>query len=257
MRAVSIVTGSSRGLGLAVARALAKRGHRVVFTGRDGAAAQALATEATRAGHEASAMPLDVTSETSVRALAESLRGDRVEVLVNNAGIAMRGFDAKVARSTIETNFYGALRVTDALTPLLTPDARIVMVSSSMGEVSCLSPELQREFLDPTLDGSRLRALVERFVRDVTTGVHEKSGWPSSAYSVSKVALNALTRIVARDLTGARVNAVCPGWVRTDMGGRSAPRTVEEGAESILWAALLGSTGPTGGFFRDGRAVPW
>jgi NAD(P)-dependent dehydrogenase (short-subunit alcohol dehydrogenase family) len=100
---------------------------------------------------------------------------------------------------------------------------------------------------------------VAEFVADVKAGKHEERGWPSSAYRVSKAAMNALARIYARELAPRRilVNAVCPGWVRTDMGGPSAPRTVEVGAHSIAWAALIPDGGPTGGFFRDGKAVEW
>ena len=101
--------------------------------------------------------------------------------------------------------------------------------------------------------------LVEDFVEAVAQGRYREAGWPGSAYRVSKVALNALTRILAAELAPRRikVNAVCPGWVRTRMGGRSASREVDEGARSIVWAATLGPDGPTGGFFRDGRRIAW
>jgi len=97
-----------------------------------------------------------------------------------------------------------------------------------------------------------------RVARDVESGTHRQHGWPSSAYAVSKVGLNALTQVLARDLAARRihVNAVCPGWVRTDMGGPGAARSVEDGAASIVWAAAE-EGGPMGGFFRDGKAIPW
>jgi NAD(P)-dependent dehydrogenase (short-subunit alcohol dehydrogenase family) len=118
---------------------------------------------------------------------------------------------------------------------------------------------LQAEFLDPTLTRARLMDLLHRFVRDVEASQHLQHGWPRNAYRISKVGLNAFTRLLARELapTAIRVNAVCPGWVRTDMGGRNAPRSVEEGARGIVWAALLGEEGPSGGFFRDGRPISW
>ena len=101
--------------------------------------------------------------------------------------------------------------------------------------------------------------LLNRFVRDVAAGRPLERGWPANAYRISKVGLNAFTRILARELTGlaVRVNAVSPGWVRTAMGGPGATRTVEEGARGIVWAALVGPDGPTGGFFRDGQPIPW
>jgi|KBSSwiStaDraftv2_1062776.scaffolds.fasta_scaffold966930_1 carbonyl reductase 1 len=257
MAAVAIVTGATRGLGLAVAQGLAKRGANVIFTGRDQARVEAHATEARHAGHSGSAHALDVASDASVRAFAAFLGDAKVEVLVNNAGIALKGFNGEVARTTIDTNYYGAVRVTDAVASRLVPGACVVMVSSGLGAVGCLSRDLQHAFLDPGLDRAKLNALVESFVHDVERGTHAKNGWPSSAYSVSKVALNAFTRILARELPAARVNAICPGWVATDMGGRSAPRSIEAGAKGILWAATLSPDGPTGGFFRDGQAVPW
>jgi NAD(P)-dependent dehydrogenase (short-subunit alcohol dehydrogenase family) len=244
---VALVTGANRGLGLEVGRQLAERGLRVIFTSRS-------------VPHEdADHRRLDVADPASVQALAEALTADRVEldVLVNDAGIALRGFNAEVAQRTLEVNFFGALRVTDALLPRIRDGGAIVMVSSGMGEVSALAPQLRERVLSPSLTRDELVELVRSFVRDVERGRHEAAGWPSSAYRVSKVALNALTRILARELAPRRirVNAVCPGWVRTDMGGSGASRSVEAGARSIVWAA--GAEGPTGGFFRDGRAIGW
>jgi NAD(P)-dependent dehydrogenase (short-subunit alcohol dehydrogenase family) len=170
----------------------------------------------------------------------------------------MPGFDARVAKTTLDVNFFGAVRVTDTFLPLLRDDANIVMVSSGLGEVSCLSPSLRQRFLDPHLDRDALMVLMRSFIDDVEHSRHSKAGWPSSSYAVSKVGMNAFVRILAPSLMGRRirVNAVTPGWVRTDMGGKSAPRSLEVGAASIVWAAVL-EGGPTGGFFRDGEPNPW
>jgi len=143
--------------------------------------------------------------------------------------------------------------------PAIRDGGRIVMVSSGMGEVSALSPELRKRFMATNLDRATLVGLVQEFVRDVALGRHAERGWPTSAYRVSKVGLNALARVLAAELAPRhiKVNAVCPGWVRTAMGGSGAPRSLEQGAESIAWAALLGADGPTGGFFRDGQRIAW
>ena len=138
--------------------------------------------------------------------------------------------------------------------------ARIVNVSSGMGELgSNYSEDIKARFLDPKIDREGLVALVNEFIRDVAAGLHAERGWPSSAYRVSKAAVNTFTRIVAKELVprGILVNAVCPGWVRTDMGGTSAPRSVREGADTIVWCATLPDGGPTGTFFHDRKAIPW
>jgi NAD(P)-dependent dehydrogenase (short-subunit alcohol dehydrogenase family) len=182
-----------------------------------------------------------------------------LDVLVNNAGIAMEGFDLDVVRSTLAVNFTGAMRVTDGLVPLVRDGGNVVMVSSGVGELSGIAQAVRSRFAAPGLTRDELVLLMDEFARAVERGDHRAAGWPSSAYRVSKVGLNALTRILARELAGRsiRVNAVCPGWVRTDMGGASATRGVAKGAASIVWAALLDADGPTGGFFRDGSPIPW
>ncbi|HEV8547406.1 MAG TPA: SDR family oxidoreductase, partial [Polyangiaceae bacterium] len=180
------------------------------------------------------------------------------DVLVNNAGISLDGFDAKQAERTLDTNYRGAARVTDTFLPLLSPHANVVMVSSGMGELSAVSPELRQRLLAPLLDRPLLDAYLNDFLDRVRAGGRDLGGWPRNAYRVSKIALNALTRILARELpSGPRVNAVCPGWVRTRMGGPGASRSLAQGARSIVWAATLGDAGPTGGFFRDGRELDW
>ena len=262
----AVVTGGNRGLGLETCRQLAARGWHVVLASRDEAKGRAAAASLREA--EVEPAQLDVADEASVAAFAARARKEwpRLDAVVNNAGLSMRGFDANVARTTIDVNTFGAVRVTDALLPLVVDGGSIVMVSSGMGEVSCLSDELQRRFLAPSLSRAELEQLLHAFVDDVAAGRHAARGWPTSAYSVSKIGMNAFVRVLARELaaaagpsTGRRVhvNAVSPGWVKTDMGGRSAPRSVEKGASGVVWAATLPADGPTGGFFLDGRPVQW
>jgi NAD(P)-dependent dehydrogenase (short-subunit alcohol dehydrogenase family) len=170
---------------------------------------------------------LDVTDTDSIEALAREL--DRVDVLVNNAAILYdtrnraATVDLDIVREAMETNLYGAWAMSQAFLPQLrrSRQGRIVNVSSGAGSLATM-------------------------------------GGGTPAYQVSKAALNAFTRTLAGELRGDRilVNAVCPGWVATDMGG-PAGRPVEEGAASVVWAALLPDDGPTGGFFRDGEPVAW
>ncbi|HYS04273.1 MAG TPA: SDR family oxidoreductase [Candidatus Dormibacteraeota bacterium] len=234
---VAVVTGANRGIGFETCRQLAKHGMKVVLTSRDkekgGAAAERLRSE----GLDVDFLPLDVSDDLSVQEFARQIKKTygRVDVLVNNAGIMIDGkirdteagtgvMQAKVEtlRLTMEVNVYGALRVTQALLPLMPKDgARIVNVSSGMGQLSDMN-----------------------------------GGWPG--YRISKTGLNALTRIFADELkqTGIRVNSICPGWVKTDMGGAGATRSPQQGADTIVWLATAPDV-PTGGFFRDRKPIPW
>jgi NAD(P)-dependent dehydrogenase (short-subunit alcohol dehydrogenase family) len=254
-----LVTGANRGLGLETCRQLARRGLRVILTSRGDGGDEA-ARRLARDGLSVSYRRLDVADAASIAALERDLARDGVsiDVLVNNAGISMNGFNPEVARRTLDVNFFGAMNVTDALLPRVPDGGNVVMVSSALGELSCVDSALKARLLDPRITRDDLVTLMDGFVRSVERGEATKSGWPSSAYSVSKVGLNTLVRILARQLAprGVRVNAVCPGWVRTDMGGRGAPRSVEQGAASIVWAAAP-EKGPTGAFFRDGKAIDW
>jgi NAD(P)-dependent dehydrogenase (short-subunit alcohol dehydrogenase family) len=258
---LAVVTGGNRGLGRETARQLAQRGYRVLLTSRDAEDGEEAAAALRAGGLDVHAHALDVTRAEDAAALAAHLRNQdwRVDALVNNAGASFPGFDAEVVRKTLAANYHGAVDVTNALLPLLTGDARVVMVSSGMGELSSLSRPLQEELLAAGLTRTALDALVARFAAAVLAGKHAQHGWPSSAYRVSKVALNAFTRILDRELAGTNihVNAVCPGWVRTDMGGPGATRSVSEGAAGIVWAATLPPDGPRGGFFRDGHPIDW
>ena len=212
---------------MAVARDLAKD-HEVILAVRDPAKAPALRGSRVE--------ELDVSDPDSIAACAARVERP-LDVLVNNAGI-FRGPD----REIWAVNVRGPLLLTRALATKLAKGARVVMVTSGLGALSSQPDSLVRKLQDPDLDFDDILTLCEK---------------PPGGYGPSKAALNALTRLFARELPDARVNSVCPGWVRTDMGGPGAPRSVEEGAASVLWACRLPADGPTGGVFRDGRPIPW
>ncbi|MCE9579403.1 MAG: SDR family NAD(P)-dependent oxidoreductase [Deltaproteobacteria bacterium] len=254
MSGIAIVTGGNRGLGLEVSTRLAERGLHVILTARDPAAAAPLVAR----GLAVEPRALDVTDPASIARLVADVGERTVDVLVSNAAVSLDGFDADVVARTLATNYTGATAIVDALAPRLTRGSRVVLVSSAMGELGGL-PKAIRDRFDPPRDRASIRAALDEFLAQVRAGTHAKAGWPSSAYRISKAALNAWTRLAAAELAprGILVNAACPGWVRTRMGGQGAPRSIDEGGASLLWAATLPPDGPTGGFFRDGARVAW
>jgi NAD(P)-dependent dehydrogenase (short-subunit alcohol dehydrogenase family) len=226
----ALVTGGNRGIGFEVCRQLGAKGYRVIVGSRNGQAGEEAAEALRRQGIDANALVLDVASPESIdTAVAElQARNVAVDVLVNNAGIYPEGDLKDVAMATVreamEVAFFGPLVLCQALLPGMERAGfgRIVHVSSGLGQIT------------DGLDGG------------------------AGPYAVSKTAMNALTNRLATEVSGGiKVNSVCPGWVKTRMGGESAPRDVKDGAAGVVWAATLPADGPTGGFFRDGRPIPW
>src|SRR3954453_20662704 len=227
--ALALVTGANRGIGFEVARELGRDGMQGLLAARGRAKGERAATTLEGAGLDITPVELDVADPGAAAAVvpaAIDAAGGRLDVLVNNAAVYPGGraaqIDFAMVEETWQINAAGAWRVAVAAVPSMEAGGRIVNVSSGAGSLT-------------SMDGS------------------------VPAYNVSKAALNAITRVLADDLraSGILVNSVCPGWVRTDMGGAGASRSVEEGAAGVLWAAGRGPDGPTGGFFRDGRPVPW
>jgi NAD(P)-dependent dehydrogenase (short-subunit alcohol dehydrogenase family) len=230
-RRTALVTGGNRGIGLEVCRQLATQGLDVILTARDRAKGEAAARVLGAAG-DVSAAVLDVTSATSIRALAADLErhGRHVDVLVNNAAVLVGESLGVLAtpvddlRRTFETNVFGVVAVSQAFLPgmLARRYGRVVNVSSQAGQLASM-------------------------------------GTYAPAYSMSKTALNAFTRQLAAAIRGrgVLVNSACPGWVRTDMGGANAPRSVEEGADTIVWLATLPAAGASGGFFSNREPIDW
>jgi len=258
-RPTALVTGANRGLGLETAVQLREKGFRITLTSRDEAKGIAATRKLDPEGRDVVYHQLDVADRKSILALAKDLPGlaSRLDLLVNNAGIGSWGADRRASARTIATNYFGSRDVTDALLPFIANGGRIVMVSSGLGELSYMGRDLRPRFADPSLTRPALDSLVNSYLSDLEKGEAKSEGWPS-AYSVSKVAMNALTRILARELAPRkiRINSVCPGWVRTDMGGPGANRSVEVGARSIVLGAMLPDDA-TGGFYRDGKRIPW
>jgi len=231
-RQIALVTGANRGIGFETCRQLALRNAQVILTSRDAAKGQAAVDKLAAEGLDLAYHQLDVTDRDGISRLREFVETTygRLDILVNNAAIyiddrhSLLALDYDVLQSTMETNAYGPLLLTQAFVPLMRRYnyGRIVNVSSGIGELSDLG-----------------------------------SSWP--AYRLSKIFLNIQTRIIAGELEGSNilVNAMCPGWVRTEMGGPGATRDIEQGADTVVWLSLLPDDGPQGSYFRDRRPIEW
>lgn len=229
MQKTAVITGANRGLGFGAAQALAAQGYQVFMLGRN---PEQIAQAASQVP-QAIGLAVDVAKTEQVKAAAKQISQqiDHLDVLINNAGVILERdhpnlttADPEIMLATFNINTVGALRMTQAFMPLLEKSSapRIVNVSSGMGGLTEMG-----------------------------------AGYP--AYRLSKTALNALTTFTVAEMNNPKfkVNSVCPGWVRTAMGGSQADRSIEEAIPGILWAAQLPEDGPTGGFFRDGQRLDW
>ncbi len=232
MRTTALVTGGTRGIGLEIGRQLARRGWHVVLGARQVPDGQQAVAAMEQTGGKGSFLHMDVRDSASIQAAAQTFArlGIPLDVLINNAGVYPdAGVDIlTISRdqltATFQTNTFGPVIVTQAFLPFLRQArrARVINVSSGYGQIGKLEPAV-----------------------------------PS--YSLSKLALNGVTLLLAQALQadGIAVNAVCPGWVRTAMGGPAAPRSVEEGADTAVWLATEASPTLTGKFFHDRQEIPW
>jgi len=226
MKKIILVTGGNRGIGLGICKELAGQGHTVLLGSRT--LDQGVSAASSLAG-EIQVLKLDVTEEADIVRAVKYITDHhgQLDVLINNAGIISTGTgatfsEAREVKRVMETNFYGAWRVAQLMLPLLekSREARIINMSSGMGALD-------------DLDGGY------------------------AAYRMSKSALNALTILLANELRGKiSVNAMCPGWVRTEMGGADASRSIEQGADTAVWLATAEKI-PTGKFFRDRKVISW
>ncbi|MCB0356283.1 MAG: SDR family NAD(P)-dependent oxidoreductase [Bdellovibrionales bacterium] len=235
---IAIITGANRGLGFEACRALGTQGYHIVMVGRDEQSLINAQTKLQSLGITSTLKVVDLRDSKAIEKFVHSLSNEfkQINILINNAGVlletqetgTMSGLGIQVKRIDIENEFavntFAPLELMQKIIPLMMANnyGRIVNVSSGMGSLNEMN-----------------------------------GGWP--IYRASKAALNALTRIFAVETQSynIKVNSVCPGWVKTDMGGENAARTIEEGIQGIIWAATLDEEGPTGGFFRDGKAIAW
>ncbi|XP_038201043.1 carbonyl reductase [NADPH] 1 [Arvicola amphibius] len=271
---VALVTGANKGIGFAITRDLCRKfSGDVVLTARDETRGKAAVQQLQAEGLSPRFHQLDIDDLQSIRSLRDFLLKEYggLDVLVNNAGIAFKNADPTPfhtqAEVTMKTNFFGTRDVCTELLPLMKPRGRVVNVSSmlSLRALKNCSPELQQKFRSDTITEEELVGLMNKFVGDTKKGVHEKEGWPNSAYGVSKIGVTVLSRIHARKFSEQRrgdkilLNACCPGWVRTDMAGPKATKSPEEGAETPVYLALLppDAEGPHGQFVQEKQVEQW
>ncbi|KAK0581337.1 hypothetical protein LWI29_012556 [Acer saccharum] len=283
----AVVTGANKGIGLETVRQLVSNGVMVVLTARDDKRGLEAVEKLKDESDHVVFHQLDVADPHSIASLAEFIKTQfgKLDILVNNAGIGGVIVDTdalgssgggtgegapgnwsnimtqtyQLAEECLQTNYYGAKRMAEALIPLLqlSDSPRIINVSSSMGMLKYIRNEWAKGVLvdAENLTEERVDEVLSEFLKDFKEGSLETKGWPHflSAYSVTKVAMNAYTRILAKKYPNFCINCVCPGYVKTDINCNIGILSVKEGAASPVRLALLPNGGPSGVFFVRGE----
>ncbi|KAI4949020.1 hypothetical protein J4E91_005483 [Alternaria rosae] len=281
-----VVTGANKGIGRAIVQQLALQYPKsplnngpflIYLTARDqnrGEAAlkdleqdaelkQAKALKADGGLSEIKFHLLDITSSSSIKTLAEHLKqahGDGIDFVINNAGIAMDGFNADVVKTTLDCNYYKTLEACHTFLPLLKPTGRIVNLGSMAGKLNKYSEEVRNRFLASKTEED-VTSIMKDFVAAVAAGKEKDAGFPSAGYAVSKAGLIGGTRALARQEKekGSKVliNTCCPGYVNTDMTKGNGTRTVEEGAQTPVLLAIHDIQNKTGTFWQYEKEIDW
>ncbi|XP_052815527.1 carbonyl reductase [NADPH] 1-like [Mya arenaria] len=266
-RRVALVTGSNKGIGYAIVRGLCKQfDGDVILTARSESNGQAAIKQLNGEGLQPIFHQLDITDKASIDSIGQFLKSTYggLDILVNNAGIAFKVAATEPfpvqAEVTLATNFWGTLNACNTLFPLLRPHARVVNVSSMASQFAAkkCSKELQQKFMAPGLTMANLEQLMTEFVSSTKDGSFKQKGWPESAYGVSKVGVTLMSFVQQKQFNSESrediiVNACCPGYVDTDMSSHKGTKTIDQGADTPLYLAMLppNTTSPKGNFVSE------
>lgn len=283
---IGVVTGANKGIGLAIVRQLALQYPKsplhsgpflIYLTARDqgrGEAAlkdlhddvqlkKAKALKSDGGETEIRYHQLDITDRKSVESFAAHLKqehGDGIDFVINNAGIAMNGFDANIVKTTLGCNYYNTVEACHMFLPLLKPEGRIVNVASMSGHLNKYADDIRNQFLAAKSE-SDITSIMKDFASAVEAGKEKEAGFPSAAYAVSKAGLIGATKALARaeEEKGSKklVNACCPGYVNTDMTKGNGTKSPDEGAQTPVLLALADIKGTTGGFWQHEKPIEW
>lgn len=285
---VAAVTGANKGVGLAIVRQLAlqypksafnsgsfliyltarsaERGAQAVETLHNDSALKSAKVLTKDGGHtEISFKELDIGDSKSIHAFADFLHKQHpegIDMVINNAGIALEGFNSKIVDETLATNYYGTVEATKSLLPLLKEGGRLVNVASMAGHLSKYSDSVRQDFLSAADSGvPAVTDMMERFKKAVAAGDEKAEGWPSAAYAVSKAGLIGATHAIAKEQAGngrgVLVNSCCPGWVNTDMTKGRGTKSPDEGAMTPVLLALGDIKGSNGDFWQHEKKIQW
>eukprot|EP00607_Mallomonas_marina_P009821 CAMPEP_0182418754 /NCGR_PEP_ID=MMETSP1167-20130531/3133_1 /TAXON_ID=2988 /ORGANISM="Mallomonas Sp, Strain CCMP3275" /LENGTH=274 /DNA_ID=CAMNT_0024593119 /DNA_START=80 /DNA_END=901 /DNA_ORIENTATION=+ len=268
---IAVVTGSNKGIGYEIAGKLGSAGFKTIIACRNPALGEEAASSLRTKGYDAEFRQVDISDFNSIKAFSEVMGKEygRCDVLVNNAAMAFKAKDPtpfpQQAEPTIHTNFFGTLEMSSAMLPLLKSSSscsRIVNIASMVGHLRLFkdSEERKAQFTSPALTIEELKQLMSQFVSDAQTGVHAANGWPSSCYGMSKLAVIAMTKVMARENPEMSVTACCPGYCDTDMTSHKGPRPPEHGARTAAMLAMMSddqALSMSGKFFENEEESEW